>query len=323
MARLCSPENAPSGGTKRRGGGFASFFFGRFWVKYWIVSDQYALCLTVEQKGMLRSASVTLLDAVGGRTGERAWRRIAPGGQRAFSSTERISVRSRNSAVTFQQDGWALRVFGCAERWAEEQPLLFDLRLTGLPGVVAAFQTPFPGHARWFAHRGVTGVLRAEGRAEMGGEEYLFAPAHSLGLAEEGTGVFRGWPPMDRAAAAGWIDGAPAALLLDGASQGNVLMMGGRTWKLGPVAWGDPGAVSPDPAMQSASPRQFIGTDGRVTLTFDPLAEQRGTRRRLFRRGAEIAKVFGRFSGSIRLDNGRTVTLRRLSGVMLRHPGGP
>lgn len=317
MARLCSPKSASSGETKRRGGGFASFFFGRSWVKYWIVSDQYALSLTVEQRGMLRSASVTLLDAVGGRTGERAWRQLAPGGQRAFSSSARIGVRSRNSAVTFQLDGSARRVFGCAERWAEDQPLLFDLRVTGWPGVVAAFQTPFPGRARWF----VTGVLRAEGRTEIGGEEYLFAPAHSLGLLEQGTGVWRGCPATDRAEAAGWIDGAPAALLLDGASQENVLMMGGRAWKLGLGTWGDPGPVSPGQAMQSAAYRQFISTDGRVALTFEPLTEQRGMRRRLFRRGAEKIQVFGRFSGIIRLDNGRTLTLRRMSGVMLRHPG--
>lgn len=328
MARLDQDGNAPDGGAKRRRpDGAFSFFLERAWVKYWIISDQYALCLAVEGKGLMRSASVTLLDAGGGRTGERTWRRIAGGGWRLFPDASRISVRHRGCAVTFQREGSARRVFGCAERWAEDQPLLFDLRLTGRLDSDTGIFAAFPEQGRWFGRR-VAGALRAEGRAAIGGEEYLFAPAHSLGLLEEGAGIPRGCSAETQALMSGWIDGTPAAILLDGAARESVLMLAGRAWKLGPIAWDDPGAVSAHQAAPSASafpvPRRLASLDGRVTLAFDPLAEQRGPCRRFFRRKGEEIRVFGRFSGTIRLENGRTVPVRQMSGIVRRLiPGRP
>ena len=326
MARHISAGNAPDGGTKRRGG-LASFLRERRWVKCWIFSDQYALCLTMEQRSSLRRASVALLDASGGETGQRSWRGIALGGQCLVPSPERVSVRGRNSALTFQREGSTRRVFGCAEGFREDQALLFDLRLTG--GQEADIPAFFPEQARRCSRRRFTGCLRAEGRAEMVGEEYLFAPAHSFALLEEGVDDLRGCPSME-SAAAGWIEGTAAALLLDGTTQENVLMMAGRTWKLGPLSWNNPGPVSPGSAARSAEKNaasdllwQFIGPDGRGALTFNPLAEQSGTPRGIFLRKESEIQIFGHFSGQLRLENGRTVTFRRLSGaVQRRHPGG-
>ena len=262
-------------------GAFAPLFRGRARTEAWVLSDQYALHAVMTRRGIVRAAALTLLDAAGG--GTKAWRRIVSGGIRASAT--------RGCDLALSREGDAYRLVGRADRFRGDEPLLLDLRLTGQPA------------------DGRVGVMLAQGRAEIGGEEYLFAPAHSFALLQEGkeAGCGRGL------VAAGRLEGVPAGLMMGNES---VLLIGSRVWNLGEAVWRLPGG--------NGGPWRLTAGDGRAELTFEPRTQQQTEQRAPLRRKNAETQVFGHVSGVIRLENGRHITLRRMAGAArLRSLDGP
>ena len=258
----------------------------------WVFSDQYALRMSAGRgAGPGERLRVAFWDGTEGwareAAGKRLWARRdgpltlpAQGQARAFPCG--------NCQADLRWADGALRLTGRAERLADGQPLLFDVRLS------AAFQP-------WGQERRLWGGLRAEGRAQLGEKEYLFAPAHSFAVAAEEAGPIFPRGMGQRAVAAGWTDHAAACLWLCPGTDG-VLIQNGAAYPLGPARWEAP---------ESAGAAWRISLDA-GWLTFTPSWPKRektagGT--------PSPAGVFGRFQGLVAPPGGGRLPIRQMAGV--------
>lgn len=274
----------------------------REWVQCCVLSDQYALVLAAGAEGLRKEATVTLLDAAGGVwEKERRW--IVPPGQGLLPADGGWPIRAtgQGCAITWERKANAIRVFGGAERFRGDGDLLFDLRLLAAGGGETWAVCPAPEEKGSF-HR-LSGVLRAEGRAEIGETEYLFAPAHSFGVMETG----RGCRSAGRAVAAGKAEGVWTGIVIGAGPEDSMLLWGNTARPLGKTTWRIPGGGDGGPWRVSCAGAE---------LAFEPLAENRGQNRRMPRRGVEEIQIFGRFSGVIRPDGRREIPLRQMAGLV-------
>ena len=124
------------------------------WDYYCIVSDRYALALTVADNGYLYMDSVSLLDF--DDHSQATWSCIQPPfGKRSLPGTSArgdISVSGKDYAITFENDGKRRRLYGHVDRFpnGKGQPLLFDVILSAAPRDSMVIATPFAGHPKAF-----------------------------------------------------------------------------------------------------------------------------------------------------------------------------
>ena len=217
------------------------------WDYYCIVSDRYALALTVADNGYLYMDSVSLLDF--DDHSQATWSSIQPpfGGRRlpATSVVGDIGVSGKDYAITFENNGKQRRLYGHVDRFPNSngKPLLFDVTLTGAPRDSMVIATPFAGRPKAFYYNQKINCLRAEGKAVYGDKEYLFSPAHSFAVLDWGRGVWTYDNTWYWGSASGLTDGVPFGFNIGcgfgdtSAASENMLFYNGIAHKLSRVAF--------------------------------------------------------------------------------------
>lgn len=290
------------------------------WDYYCIVSDRYALALTVADNGYLYMDSLSLLDF--DDHSQATWSSIQPpfGGRRlpATSVAGDIGVSGKDYAITFENNGKQRRLYGHVDFFPNSngKPLLFDVTLTGAPRDSMVIATPFAGRPKAFYYNQKINCLRAEGKAVYGGKEYLFSPAHSFAVLDWGRGVWTYDNTWYWGSASGLTDGVPFGFNIGcgfgdtSAASENMLFYNGIAHKLSRVAFEIP---MKDGKEDYLSPWKFTSDDHRFEMDFEPIMD----------RCADINvgvirsdqhQVFGRFTGRAVLDDGREIMLRRFPG---------
>ena len=272
--------------TGKRGGGAAPQQ-----MIVWAFSDQHALRVAITSAGRMKSASVLFWDGAQGWTGqargrEARWTRSSED-LALTGGTETLRVQTRGCAVTVERPGGALRIAGRAEKIRDGEALLFDLRFSR------------PLSYGWAMGSGrLLGGLRAEGRAQLGDREYLFAPAYAFGAVEENRVPWR-------ALAVGQAAGETVCLAWGDGKTGSVMLTvrGGVT--LQEARW--------EPFPAEGPWRWSCGTE---PITFTPLAALREETPVLWRRKPGNIWTFGRFNGSLLLPEGEAITIRQMAGVV-------
>ena len=291
------------------------------WDYYCVVSDCYALALTVADNGYMGMDSVSLLDW----RGENAWEQTAsrmsllPLGRRKLPSTSRVGdvrAQGRHHALTFENDGKRRRLYGHMAGFRDGKPLEFDLTLTCAPRDSMVIATPFPDNPRAFYYNQKINCLRAEGKAVWNGQEYLFAPAHSFAVLDWGRGVWTYDNTWYWGSASGLAGGVPFGFNIGygfgdtGAASENMLFYDGTAHKLSQVRFEIPRKDGRDDYL---SPWRFTSDDGRFEMAFAPIID----------RCADLDfklicskqhQVFGRLTGTAVLDDDRAITVRDFPG---------
>ena len=290
------------------------------WDYYCIVSDRYALALTIADNGYLYMDSVSLLDFDGRSQATQSF--IAPpfGKRRLPSTSERgdIRVSGKGYEMAFENDGFSRRLYGHIDRFpnGNGEPLLFDITLTQPPRDSMVIATPFASKPTAFYYNQKINCLRAEGKAVHGEKEYLFAPAHSFAVLDWGRGVWTYENTWYWGSASGLADGVPFGFNIGygfgdtSAATENMLFFDGQASKLSQVTFEIP---MKDGKEDYLSPWRFTSDDGRFQMDFEPILD----------RSAELDfklicsiqhQVFGRFTGDAVLDGGRKIHIQRFPG---------
>ena len=290
------------------------------WDYYCVVSDRYALALTIADNGYLYMDSVSLMDF--DARSQATWSVILPPfGKRRLPATSAagdIRVSGKGYAIAFENDGKRRRLYGHVDGFpnGRGKPLLFDVTLTGAPRDSMVIATPFAGHPRAFYYNQKINCLRAEGKAVHGEEEYLFSPAHSFAVLDWGRGVWTYDNTWYWGSASGLVNGVPFGFNIGygfgdtSAASENMLFYDGAAHKLDRVAFEIP---VKDGQEDYLAPWKFTSSDGRFEMDFEPILD-RSANIDLKLLCSSQHQVFGRFSGRAVLDDGREIVLRRFPG---------
>ncbi|MBR1584832.1 MAG: DUF2804 domain-containing protein, partial [Clostridia bacterium] len=205
---------------------------------------------------------------------------------------------------------------GHMENFGKGCTILFDLTLTDPPADSMVIATPFPNKPTAFYYNQKINCLRAQGKAVLGDQEYLFAPAHSFAVLDWGRGVWTYDNTWYWGSASGLAGDTPFGFNVGygfgdtSAATENMIFYAGKAHKLSQVTFEIPMKNGTEDYL---SPWRFFSDDGRFEMTFTPLMD----------RSAAIDlkllcsiqhQVFGRFTGSAVLDDGQTIRVQNLTG---------
>ena len=283
------------------------------WDYYCITSDRYALALTIADNGYMGLDSVSLLDFDGPWEQTVSPMCLLPRGKRGLPATSErgdIRVSGKGYEMAFLNDGRIRRLYGHMDHFRDGQPIQFDVTLSAPPRDSMVIVTPFPSKPRAFYYNQKINCLRAEGKAEWGGREYLFAPAHSFAVLDWGRGVWTYDNTWYWGSASGLADGVPFGFNIGygfgdtSAATENMLFYNGQVRFEIPMK---------DGAEDYLSPWRFTSDDHRFEMDFSPLLD-RAAKTDFKVLCSDQHQVFGRFSGTAVLDDGRKIRIRDLLG---------
>lgn len=289
------------------------------WDYYLITSERYALALTIDDNGYMGLDSVSLLDFDGPWEQTVSKMSLMPLGKRKLPATSErgdVHAAGKGYEMTFQNDGKTRRLFGHMEQFRSGQTLLFDVTLRDAPKDSMVIATPFAGKPTAFYYNQKINCLRAEGKAVLGDTEYLFAPAHSFAVLDWGRGVWTYKNTWYWGSASGMAEGKPFGFNIGygfgdtSAASENMLFYDGTGHKLSQVTFRIP---MKDGKEDYLSPWKFTSDDGRFEMDFLPVIDRAAcTDFKVL--CSDQHQVFGRFTGTAVLDDGRRIQVRNLLG---------
>ncbi|OGN94056.1 MAG: hypothetical protein A2Z71_11470 [Chloroflexi bacterium RBG_13_50_21] len=173
------------------------------------------------------------------------------------------------------------------------------------------------GQRRFYYNRKIN-CLPAEGSIQYGGVREDLSPASCIGSLDWGRGVWEYQSFWNWASASGFLpDGQTVGINLGGgfgdlsAATENCLVLNGVVHKLDQVKFG----YEAGNFMQAW---KFTDSEDRLNLDFVPFKE-RVAKTNLGIITSEVHQMFGKYSGTVRTDDGRVIRLDALTGFAEEH----
>ncbi len=281
------------------------------WDYYLVMGRGFALALTIADNSYMGLDSVSLLDFDEGWQVTKSPMRLFPMGRTGLPETSargNVAVAGRGYGLLLHADGKNRTLTAHMEGFKDGRTLDAHVILTDEPEESMVICTPFgkPGH---FYYNQKINCMRADGVVTLGEKRYDFSRADSFATLDWGRGVWTYHNTWFWSSASGLLDGVPFGFNLGcgfgdtSAATENMLFYDGRAHKLEDVAFSVP--------RNWMDPWAFTGA--RVALTMTPvLVRAACTSVGVIK--SDQHQVFGRFNGSVVLDDGTKLEVRDLMG---------
>ena len=289
------------------------------WDYYCVCNDQFALALTIDHNGYMTMDSISLLDFAENAQVTTSRMNLPLFAKRSLppsSAKGNIRVSGKDYEMAFDNDGKQRRLHGRMDHFHRDEAIAFDLTLNDAPAESMVIVTPYADHPEAFYYNQKINCLRVSGSILYKKKEYLCTPEDTFAVLDWGRGVWTYDNTWYWGSASGLVDGIPFGFNLGygfgdtSAASENVLLYGGKIHKLSQVRFEIP---VKDGKEDYLSPWTFSSDDGRLNLRFEPVMD-RSAKIDVFVICSDQHQVFGRFSGTVILDNGRELRIDRLMG---------
>lgn len=290
------------------------------WDYYLVANDYCALALTMADNGYMGLDSIGLLDfsAPSQRTVSRML--LFPRGKRALppdSSSGTLRGIGKRYEMTFRTDHDKRHLYGhMYDFGGPGKPLLFDIILHNPPQDSMVIATPFPEKATAFYYNQKINCMPADGRVIYDEKEYLFSPAASFGVLDWGRGVWTYNNTWYWSSASGVVEGLRFGFNFGygfgdtSAATENMLFYDGVAHKLEDVQFH---ITMVNGREDYLAPWTITDNRDRVRLAFQPIIDRAADTNLLLLRSNQH-QIFGRFSGTVKLDTGRVLQINNLIG---------
>ena len=289
------------------------------WDYYYVGNDRFGVALTIADNSYMGLDSVTFLSFEG-----TPWQitkspmSAFPMGRTGLPATSAAGITAstgKKHAILFRAGDGKRELAAHMEDFKEGQPIDVHVVLTAEPEESMVICTPFdkPGY---FYYNQKINCMRAEGTVRLGGETYTFSPEDSFGVLDWGRGVWTYHNTWYWGSASGLVDGRDFGFNIGygfgntSAASENMLFYEGKAHKLSQVTFHIP---IKDGREDYLKPWTFTSDDGRFEMDFAPVLDRAAcTDVKLIK--SDQHQVFGRFSGTAVLDDGRRLTVKDLMG---------
>ena len=297
-------------------GGFARL---KEWDYYYVGNDRFGIALTIADNSYMGLDSVSFL-----WFGDRPWEitkspmRIFPMGKTNLpsSSAEGIStISGKDYFLTFEVKDGTRHLTAHMENFKGTHPIDIDVTLTREPEDSIVICTPFEKNGHFYYNQKIN-CMRAEGTVKMAGMIFSFEPENSFGVLDWGRGVWTYHNTWYWGSASGLANGVDIGFNIGygfgdtSAASENMLFYNGKGHKLSQVKFEIP---TKDGKEDYLNPWRFTSDDGRFELDFIPVIDRAScTDFKVLK--SDQHQVFGRFSGTVVLDDGTSVMIQDLFG---------
>ncbi len=289
------------------------------WDYYAVCCDRFALALTIDHNGYMTMDSISLLDFETNSQVTTSRINLPAFAKRSLPPTSMkgdIRVAGKDYELAFENDGTVRRLSGRMDRFSGQDIIDFDLTLTDAPEESMVIVTPYKDHPEAFYYNQKINCMRVSGSIKYKEKEYVCTPKDTFAVLDWGRGVWTYDNTWFWGSASGLADGVPFGFNIGygfgdtSAASENVLFYDGKIHKLDRVTFNIPEKDGKDDYM---SPWTFTSSDGRFEMNFTP-AMDRNAKIDLKLICSDQHQVFGRFSGTAVLDDGRKIEIKNLMG---------
>lgn len=173
--------------------------------------------------------------------------------------------------------------------------------------------TPWAEAPKAFYYNQKINCMPASGEIALGDQAYAFTPDTAFGVLDWGRGVWTYHNVWYWGSASGRVDGVPFGFNIGygfgdtSAASENMIFHDGVAHKLDQVTFHLPEGT------YDGAPWRFSSNDGRLEMTFEPILDRADASDLKIIRSI-THQVFGRFSGTAVLDDGRKLAFKDLLG---------
>ena len=289
------------------------------WDYYLVCNDDFALALTVDDNSYMALDSISLLDFRIPWEHTNSPMKFMTLGKRNFPAS------SLEGDVKGEGKGYRIEF-----RKLEGKRIL-DFRMDDfldgkkIEGTVTLYDdndesmvivTPYKESKVHFYYNQKINCMPAEGKVLFDGKEYIFDKNSSFGTLDWGRGVWTYKNTWYWGSASGKVDGHRFGFNIGygfgdtSAASENMLFYDGKAHKLSQVTFNIP---MKDGKEDYLSPWTFTSDDGRFEMDFVPIMD-RASNTDFVILGSDQHQVFGRFSGTAILDDGKEIKIKDFTG---------
>ena len=284
------------------------------WDYYCVCDGEMVLALTIADNRYMGLESVTLLNVKDNWQHTMSFMRLVPMGKTGLPLTSEkgdVRVDGKGYVLDFRNDGETRTLTVHVDDFQKAGPLDATLVLTDAPRDSMVIATPFEKPKAFYYNQKIN-CLRVSGEVTWKDVRHAFTPDKALAVLDWGRGVWTYHNTWYWSSLSTFVDGVPFGFNLGygfgNTSQAteNMLFYDGKAHKLDQVDFGIPKNEKGEHELMK--PWAFTDNEGRLKLTFTPILDRAAlTDFKLLK--SDQHQVFGRFSGTVTLDDGTSLTL--------------
>ena len=237
-----------------------------------------------------------------------------PNGKVGLPPTSKVGdvcVKAKNYEFKFENDGKERRLFVCVKNFKDKKDIVVDFKLNAEPKDSMVILTPFKKKKAFYYNQKIVG-LKANGKVCLGQEEILFDEKNTRAILDWGRGVWTYKNTWYWGAGCGVVEGHEIGFNIGygfgdtSAASENMLFVDGVAHKLEQVSFNIPKTKNGKDDFMS--PWTFTSSDKRFEMNFQPIIDRHSNANVLVI-SSNQHQVFGRFSGTMVLDDGKEIKL--------------
>ncbi|MGF6376325.1 hypothetical protein M2140_001397 [Clostridiales Family XIII bacterium PM5-7] len=290
------------------------------WDYYYVGNEDYGIALTIADNSYMGLDSISFLDF------NTPWEHTASpmtfftGGKIGLPASSAYGItthQGKHHSITFDVSEQVRKLTFHMDNFYQGKPISGVITLTEPPCDSMVIATPFAGKPKHFYYNQKINCLPASGSFTFDGTEYTFDPANSFGVLDWGRGVWTYKNTWYWGSASGLADGVPFGFNIGygfgdtSAASENMLFYNHKAHKLDQVEFHIPKTA--DGKEDYLKPWTFTSNDDRFALDFVPIIDRFSDSNVLVIRSNQH-QVFGKFNGTVILDDGTKVQVKDLLG---------
>jgi hypothetical protein len=289
------------------------------WDYYLIGNDRFALALTIDDNSYMGLDSVSFLDFT------KAWEHttspmqfMTKGRKNLPSTSEKGDIVSsgKGYSIEFLNDGKSRKLSVRMDDFMDKIPLKAEIVLYDAPEESMVIATPFKDSPLAFYYNQKINCMKAKGYVDFNNVKYVFDPSDSMAVLDWGRGVWTYKNSWYWGSGSGYVEGVPFGFNIGygfgdtSKASENMLFYNGKAHKLDKVDFVIPHTGDKYDFM---SPWKFTSNDNRFVMDFIPILD-RASYTSLGIIKSDQHQVFGKFTGTAVLDDGKVINIKDFIG---------
>lgn len=289
------------------------------WDYYLIYNNDYAVAITVDDNSYMGLNSLTLIDFKVPEETTKSPMLFMTKGRTNFPSTSKIGdvkVETKNYRFELLNDGKTRVLKAFMKNFKDGKDMECEFTLTNEPRDSMVIITPFKEKETAFYYNQKIVGFKVKGKVKLGTEEIVFGD-DTRAILDWGRGVWTYKNTWYWGAGCGIVDGREIGFNIGygfgdtSAASENMVFVDGVAHKLEDVAFNIPKDVKGNDDFMS--PWTFTSSDKRFEMNFTPIID-RHSNANVVVISSNQHQVFGKFNGTIVLDDGKQIILKDFLG---------
>ncbi len=296
----------------------ANHFRIKEWDYYFIGNDHFGIALTVADNSYMGLDSITFFNFDERYEISSSFMSFLTLGKKNLPVSSEVGnvriIRKKYQIEFTHKEDYRVLDFK-VEQFLDHQPILGRLILSSAPKESMVIATPFNVPKHFYFNQKIN-CMRAEGTVTVAGKAYVFDTTDSFAVLDWGRGVWSYKNTWFWGSASGLVDGISFGFNIGygfgntEAATENMVFYNGKAHKLSQVIFNIPTKDGKDDYLK---PWTFSSDDGRFEMCFEPILD-RSSKTSLLILESDQHQVFGRFSGSVILDDGKVIHIKDFMG---------